>query len=72
MSLTALKIDTPLGVTEFRHELFKSGRAAKLSLDGHDFGYIGEVSEPALKRFELRGASTVAEVRVALLEQLAG
>ncbi len=69
--LTALKIDIPLGVTEYRHELFKPGRAAKLSLDGQDFGFIGEVSEPALKRFELRGASTVAEVNVAPLEQLA-
>ncbi len=69
--LTALKIDAPLGVTEFRHELFKPGRAAKLSLDGQDFGYIGEVSEQALKRFELRGTSTAAEVRLAPLEQLA-
>jgi phenylalanyl-tRNA synthetase beta chain len=70
-ALAALKIDAELDATEFRHELFKPGRGAKLSLGGQDFGYLGEVCDAALKRFELRGATTVAELRISPLEQLA-
>ena len=51
--------------------MFAAGRACELRLEGERFGYLGELSAAGLKRFELRGPSTVAEVRVALLERIA-
>ena len=51
--------------------MFAPGRACELRLEGERFGYLGELSAAGLKRFELRGPSTVAEVRIALLERVA-
>jgi phenylalanyl-tRNA synthetase beta chain len=60
-----------LEVADFQHEMFAPVRACELRLEGERFGYLGEVSAAGLKRFELRGPSTVAEVRIALLDRVA-
>jgi phenylalanyl-tRNA synthetase beta chain len=46
--------------------LFTS-RSAELWLAGELAGFLGEVSAEGLRRFELRGASTVAEIKLAAL-----
>lgn len=69
--LTALKTPLVLEITAFEHPLLQAGRAVELRLAGERLGYLGEVSAAGLKQFELRRATTVAEVRVAMLEQIA-
>ncbi|HEV2970029.1 MAG TPA: phenylalanine--tRNA ligase subunit beta [Pirellulales bacterium] len=69
--LESLNPAAALEVTEFQHKLFAPGRACELRLAGERFGYVGEIGVDGLKQFELRGPSTVAEVRVALLESIA-
>jgi phenylalanyl-tRNA synthetase beta chain len=59
-----------LEVADFKHEL-ASDRACELRLEGERFGFLGELSPAGLKRFELRVPTTVAEVRIALLEKIA-
>jgi phenylalanyl-tRNA synthetase beta chain len=49
-----------------RHWLL-SPRSAELWLSGERLGFLGEVSSEGLKRFELRGAATVAEIKIDLL-----
>jgi len=58
-------------VAETRHELFTAGRCCQLRLGGEVFGYLGEVSPAGLKRFELTGPTTVAEIRLAPLLKIA-
>ncbi len=58
-------------VADFRHEILAPGRACELRLAGERLGFLGELSPAGMKAFELRGPSTVAEVRVGLLEQIA-
>jgi phenylalanyl-tRNA synthetase beta chain len=64
--LFALNPALEFEVRPARHPLFSS-RAAELWLKGELIGYLGEVSDDGLKRFELRGATTVAELKVAAL-----
>jgi phenylalanyl-tRNA synthetase beta chain len=56
---------------ETRHELFAPGHCCELRLGGEVFGYLGEVSPAGLKRFELTGPTTVAEIRLAALLKIA-
>jgi phenylalanyl-tRNA synthetase beta chain len=70
-TLAALNIDAALDVQSYSHPLFKPGRSVELLLAGERFGFLGEVSDDGLKQFELRAVTTVAEVRVALLENAA-
>jgi phenylalanyl-tRNA synthetase beta chain len=67
--LRSIHAETRLEVRPYSHPLFTAGRGVELSLDGERFGFVGEVSGQALKEFELRGAATVAEVRVTALEK---
>jgi phenylalanyl-tRNA synthetase beta chain len=60
-----------LTVAEYRHELFAPGRAVELQISGARLGFLGEVSAAGLKRFELRGGTTVAEIRIAALDKIA-
>ncbi|MEX2141861.1 MAG: phenylalanine--tRNA ligase subunit beta [Pirellulales bacterium] len=68
---SALNAPVALEVRAYQHPLLQAGRAAELSLGGERIGFLGEVSAAGLKEFELRGAATVAEVHVAVLEQVA-
>jgi phenylalanyl-tRNA synthetase beta chain len=58
-------------VSDFRHELLDTQRACELKIDSERLGFLGEVGAPGRKRFELRGRTTVAEVRVDLLIKIA-
>jgi phenylalanyl-tRNA synthetase beta chain len=69
--LARLSPSAELKIADYRHELFKPGRAAELSIGGERLGFLGEVNPKALKKFELRGQSTVAELRLEVLEKLA-
>jgi phenylalanyl-tRNA synthetase beta chain len=69
--LAALKATADLQVQPWEHRLFEGGRAAELRLGEERLGVIGEVSGAGLSEFELRRATTVAEIRIALLEQIA-
>ncbi len=69
--LESLNPAANLEVANFEHELLAADRACELRLDGERFGFLGELSPAGLKQFELRGPSTVVEVRIALLEKIA-
>ncbi|MCE5304019.1 MAG: phenylalanine--tRNA ligase subunit beta [Planctomycetaceae bacterium] len=47
------------------------GAACRLQFRGEPFGYVGQLRPEALKQFDLRGATTVAEIRVAPLIETA-
>ncbi len=57
-------------VADFEHSLFKTARACELKAAGKRIGFLGEVSAAALKSFELRQPTTVAELEIAALETL--
>ena len=69
----------PKGVLEIRptnRKLFETGHAAELFIRCHDrpaqlLGYLGEVSSAGREEFQLRSPATVAELRLAVLEELA-
>jgi phenylalanyl-tRNA synthetase beta chain len=69
--LDAFNPAAKLDVADYRHELLAPGRACELRLDGERLGFLGELSAEGLKRFELRSASTVAEIRISLLDRIA-
>jgi phenylalanyl-tRNA synthetase beta chain len=68
----ALNRQGRISVRPTRHELLDQARSCELWLavpgaPDQLLGYLGEVSAAALKRFELRGGTTVAELRLAVL-----
>ena len=65
--LASLHIAGKLEVRDARHELFEPGRYVELRLGDQLIGYLGEVSAAGRKRFELRGATTAAEIQLAPL-----
>ncbi|HVW39455.1 MAG TPA: phenylalanine--tRNA ligase subunit beta, partial [Pirellulales bacterium] len=69
--LDSLRVQPALAVNDFSHPLFAAGRAIELRLAGDRIGLMGEVSVTGRKQFELRGAATVAELRLAPLIDLA-
>ena len=69
--LAALKVADELEATDAAYEMLALGRACELHLAGRRIGVLGEVSAAGQKRFELRGAATVAELRLAPLVELA-
>lgn len=60
-----------LEVVDASLDLLAAGRACELRLGGERLGFLGEVSEQGKKQFELRGDTTVAEIRVSPLVQAA-
>jgi phenylalanyl-tRNA synthetase beta chain len=69
--LAALHASAALETRPFDHPLMQTGRAVELCLAGERFGHLGEVSAAGLRQFELRGGTTVMELRVAALERAA-
>ncbi|HTQ38679.1 MAG TPA: phenylalanine--tRNA ligase subunit beta [Pirellulales bacterium] len=69
--ISRLNPATVLDVSDCKHDLFLPGQAVELRVGGERIGYLGEVSPGALKKFELREATTVAEVQIAALERIA-
>ncbi|HEV3136945.1 MAG TPA: phenylalanine--tRNA ligase subunit beta [Pirellulales bacterium] len=65
-----------LEVRRTRHDLLDPQRAAELRVrvgDARDLllGYLGEVAPDGLKRFELRSPSTIAEIKLSTLLEIA-
>jgi len=58
-------------VGDFQHDLFAPGRGCQLRIAGQHLGYLGEVRTQALKTFDVREPTTVAEIRIAVLEKIA-
>ncbi len=56
-----------LEATDAGQPLFDPGQSCRLHLDGDVFGFVGRVGEEGLKRFELRGPTVVAEVKLSRL-----
>jgi phenylalanyl-tRNA synthetase beta chain len=74
--LATLDPAATLEVRATRQELLDGNRSAELRVHrgaARDLllGYLGEVSGAGLKRFELRGATTVAELKLSTLVQIA-
>ena len=58
-------------VENFSHELLDTQRGCELKIDSHLLGFLGEVSPAGRKQFELRGRTTIAEVRLDELIRIA-
>ncbi|HEY4307884.1 MAG TPA: phenylalanine--tRNA ligase subunit beta [Pirellulales bacterium] len=58
-------------VTGAASTLLEPARSCELLVAGQRLGFLGEVSREGLGRFELRGASTVAELKLSVLDKLA-
>ncbi|HUY92866.1 MAG TPA: phenylalanine--tRNA ligase subunit beta [Pirellulales bacterium] len=69
--LARLNPAAELEVVDAALDLLAAGRACELKLNGEPLGFLGEVSEQGSKQFELRGATTVAEIRVSQLVRAA-
>lgn len=74
--LVALNPAARLVVRPTLQELLDRERSAELLVSAPEkpdllLGYLGEVSRGGLERFELRGGTTVAELKLAALEQIA-
>ena len=68
--LEALHVTVELVVKPQQHELFGPDRYTELWLAGQKWGVLGELNEQGLNRFDLRGRTTIAELRLSLLEKL--
>ena len=62
--LEQLKPGSLFGVTPTNQPLLDRSKSSELTLNGEVVAYVGEVSEAGRKQFDLRAASTVAEVRL--------
>ena len=74
--LAALNPAVSLAVGPTKQALLDSQRSAELHVVAADgkkqlLGYLGEAAPPALKAFELRGPTTVAELRLSTLVDVA-
>jgi len=71
--LTTVAPAAKLGVNEIgqkgqtSHALLDASKACEFTLDGQPFGVLGEVSRAGLDQFQLRGATTIAELDLAPL-----
>ncbi|MBL9093794.1 MAG: phenylalanine--tRNA ligase subunit beta [Planctomycetaceae bacterium] len=69
--LAALDPTARLEVRPTKQELLAAGRGVELLLNGETIGVLGEVAAAALKKFELRGKSIVAELKLGALVKAA-
>ncbi|HEY1786415.1 MAG TPA: phenylalanine--tRNA ligase subunit beta, partial [Pirellulales bacterium] len=70
--IQALNRNGRISVRPMRIELLDAARSCELLFEApgsppQHLGYMGEISSAGLKRFELRGGTTVAELRLAVL-----
>ena len=56
---------------EHQDPLLAPNKGTCLTLDGRTLGFLGEVSQSGLDRFELRGAATIAELDLSVLVEAA-
>jgi phenylalanyl-tRNA synthetase beta chain len=69
--LEKLKCGVELTAVDAELPLLDPARSCRLELGGKTFGYLGQVGAEGLKRFDLRGQTTVAELKLSLLYELA-
>ena len=69
--IDSLRPPTRLDATDAGLELLAADQSCRLELDGQPLGYLGQLTDAALKQFELRTATCVAELRLDLLTELA-
>jgi phenylalanyl-tRNA synthetase beta chain len=69
--LVALKIDVPLQVKEVDLPLLDLSRSGELCLGDRRLGFLGETSPQGLKQFSLRNPTSVLELNLDLLAELA-
>ena len=69
--VNAINPELRLDVGPTQHELLHPQKCCELKLNGHRLGLLGEISEKGRHQFGLRGSTTIAEVRLALLEEAA-
>jgi len=69
--LDELKIADPLEAEPTDEKLFDTNAACRLQFRGETFGYLGALGADILKRFDLRGGCTAAEIRLAPLVEAA-
>jgi phenylalanyl-tRNA synthetase beta chain len=70
-TVAALRPADELQSAEAGCDLFDPGQSCRLLLGGQVLGYVGRLPPEGLKRFDLRGPTTVAEVKLSLLFQAA-
>ncbi|MHB8971128.1 MAG: phenylalanine--tRNA ligase subunit beta [Pirellulaceae bacterium] len=69
--LEILHVTTPLSVVEASLTLLEPDRQGRLELDGRLLGYLGEVNANGLKQFGLRAPTTVLELDLGVLADVA-
>jgi phenylalanyl-tRNA synthetase beta chain len=67
--IDALKVSAAVTIADVNVNLFEPGHGGQLRLGNELLGYFGEVSASGQAQFELRGLTTVAEIRIAPLVQ---
>jgi len=65
--VAAVAPESRLETCAYEEPLFTPGRGCELKLGDKRLGYLGEVSQAGLDKFELRGTSTVAELDLSVL-----
>lgn len=70
-TVAALNPAAELEATDAGCELLTPGESCQLRIDGEVLGYVGRLTDEGLKRSELRGPATVAEVKLSLLVKAA-
>jgi phenylalanyl-tRNA synthetase beta chain len=69
--LETLHVRAELTVEDWEDPMLESGKAVRLRLAGQQWGFLGELSPRGRKRFQLRQPSTVAELRLEALIEMA-
>jgi phenylalanyl-tRNA synthetase beta chain len=69
--VTHLNPASHVAVQPVQLPLLTHGQAVEVSVDGTKLGYLGVVSQEGRKTFGLRGATTICELDVAVLERIA-
>ena len=69
--LCELKIADPVEAEEAGISQLDTAASCRLRFRGQTLGYVGRLTDDALKQFDLRGPATVAEVRLAPLIEAA-
>jgi len=69
--LTALHIEQPLQLADFRHSMLSGDCANEIKLGDEQLGFLGELSAAGLKAFSLRGPASILEINVSALAKRA-
>jgi phenylalanyl-tRNA synthetase beta chain len=65
--LAELKIAVPVTAGDAKMSILDPAASCRLTLGGEGLGYIGQLSAEAMRQFDLRGPTVVAEIRLAPL-----